>query len=174
MFSPKKRLAPALRFSTVGSFPPSKAEGLISKLLPPTRRGTLVCLPLANVSTGCSTKKYPSILKIGTDFLPARFINSSAGMARKSFNSSHPIFLASSTPFCSPSSNVGIPSNSNTEPLDPIAWANKPWQSGEAIKEQTDIEPADSPTMVMRFGSPPKAAIFSFTHWIAATWSNKP
>ena len=61
-----------------------------------------------------------------------------------------------------------------TEPLEPMACAKRPWQRGEAIKALTDIEPADSPTIVMRLGSPPKASILSFTHFMAATWSMKP
>ena len=61
-----------------------------------------------------------------------------------------------------------------TEPLEPMACAKRPWQRGEAIRALTDIEPADSPTIVMRLGSPPKASILSFTHFMAATWSMKP
>ena len=40
--------------------------------------------------------------------------------------------------------------------------------------DDTEKEPADSPTMVIRSGLPPKAAMFSFTHLMAATWSRKP
>ena len=37
-----------------------------------------------------------------------------------------------------------------------------------------DTAPADSPNTVTRCGSPPKAAILSFTHSSAAIWSSKP
>ena len=99
----------------------------------------------------------------------ASFISSSAGRARKSLIFFLPICLASSTPFCSASFKVSTLLNPITEPLEPMACAKRPWQSGDAIKALTDMLPADSPTMVMRLGSPPKASMLSFTHWMAAT-----
>ena len=47
-------------------------------------------------------------------------------------------------------------------------------ESGEAISALTEIDPADSPAMVTRLGSPPKAAMFFCTHRSAATWSSNP
>ena len=44
----------------------------------------------------------------------------------------------------------------------------------EAISALTEIEPADSPAMVTRFGSPPKAAMFFFTHCRPAIKSSTP
>ena len=48
------------------------------------------------------------------------------------------------------------------------------FESGEAISALTEIDPADSPAMVTRFGSPPNAAMFFCTHRSAATWSSRP
>ena len=45
---------------------------------------------------------------------------------------------------------------------------------GETIIALTDIEPADSPPTVIRFGSPPNAAILRFTQASAAAWSSSP
>ena len=46
-----------------------------------------------------------------------------------------------------------------------------PRESGEAMSALTDIEPADSPPMVIRPGSPPNAAMLRCTHFSAAIWS---
>ena len=46
----------------------------------------------------------------------------------------------------------------STEPLSPIAPLSKSFAKGEAICALTEAEPADSPAIVTRFGSPPKAA----------------
>ena len=59
-------------------------------------------------------------------------------------------------------------------PLSPMAPAIRFLESGDAMSALTEIEPADSPAMVTRLGSPPKAAMFFCTHWSAATWSNRP
>ena len=95
-------------------------------------------------------------------------------MARNSFKFLQPIFFAISTPRASASFSVYTFFIPITEPLEPIAWANSPWHKGEAMSALTDIEPADSPTIVMRSGSPPKAAMLSLTHLMAATWSSRP
>ena len=55
-----------------------------------------------------------------------------------------------------------------------MAPAIKPFASGEIICALTENEPADSPAMVTRAGSPPNAAIFWFTHCSAAAWSIRP
>ena len=43
-----------------------------------------------------------------------------------------------------------------------------------SVSALTEIEPADSPAMVMRLGSPPKRAMLSRTQRSAATWSSRP
>ena len=48
--------------------------------------------------------------------------------------------------------------------LSAIPFANRPRASGEVIRYITLSAPADSPAMVTLAGSPPKAAMFSFTH----------
>ena len=111
---------------------------------------------------------------MGTLFTLAFFISSSAGSARRPLMSLQPIFLVISKPLVSASFRVATFFIPITEPLEPIAWANSPWHKGEAMSALTDIEPADSPTIVMRLGSPPKAAMLSFIHLMAATWSRKP
>ena len=49
----------------------------------------------------------------------------------------------------------------------PAAW-------GDASSKLTDMAPADCPAMVTFRGSPPKAAIFRWTHFRAAIWSIRP
>ena len=53
-------------------------------------------------------------------------------------------------------------------PLSPIAPAIRPFDNGEAICALTAIEPADSPAIVTRFGSPPNFEILACTHFKAA------
>ena len=59
-------------------------------------------------------------------------------------------------------------------PLSPIAPAIEAPERGEAMSALTESDPADSPAMVTRFGSPPKAAMFCCTQRRAATWSRRP
>ena len=47
-------------------------------------------------------------------------------------------------------------------------------ESGEAICAHTDLEPADSPAMVMCWGFPPNDAMLSRTQRRAAAWSSRP
>jgi hypothetical protein len=54
------------------------------------------------------------------------------------------------------------------EPLDPMAPAMSSLASGETIWALTEIDPADSPAMVILAGSPPKAAMFRRTQINAA------
>ena len=105
---------------------------------------------------------------------PASRMSSSAGSFLKSAIFLYPILFTFSTPIFSASAMVFHPLLPSTEPLEPMAWAMRPRLRGEAMSALTEIEPADSPMMVMREGSPPKAAMLSFTHWMAATWSRKP
>ena len=44
----------------------------------------------------------------------------------------------------------------------------------QAISALTDADPADSPAIVIRSGSPPKAAMLSLTQRMAAAWSMNP
>jgi hypothetical protein len=55
-----------------------------------------------------------------------------------------------------------------------MAWLKRPFASGEVMSTAIDTAPADSPNTVTRSGSPPNAAILSFTHSSAAIWSSKP
>ena len=54
-------------------------------------------------------------------------------------------------------------------PLSPMAPAISPRDKGDAISALTAIDPADSPPIVMWFGSPPNAAMLRLTHFSAAT-----
>ena len=62
----------------------------------------------------------------------------------------------------------------NRPPLCPMARWKSPAASGVAIRVFTLHDPADSPKIVTRSGSPPKAAMLSRTHSSAATWSRTP
>ena len=55
-----------------------------------------------------------------------------------------------------------------------IALSNNPRAGGAVINHITLKPPADSPAIVTFEGSPPKAAMFSFTHRNAAIWSISP
>ena len=59
-------------------------------------------------------------------------------------------------------------------PLCRIARRNSPRAPGRPAAGPTLCAPADSPAMVTRSGSPPKAAMFSCTHSSAAIWSSSP
>ena len=61
-----------------------------------------------------------------------------------------------------------------TAPLSPMARWNSPLAKGDAIRQLTAMEPADSPKIVTRCGSPPKAAMLLCTHWRAAIMSSRP
>lgn len=69
--------------------------------------------------------------------------------------------------------------SSSTAPPGPIGSLPHPW--GQALPSwglqtcrETLAPPADSPKMVMLLGSPPKAAMFLFTHAMAMCWSRRP
>ena len=55
-----------------------------------------------------------------------------------------------------------------------MAPAIRSLESGDAMSALTEIDPADSPAMVTRAGSPPNAAMFCRTQRKAATWSSSP
>ena len=103
----------------------------------------------------------------GPNFIEASN-NLSAGIFLKSCKELAPTCLANSTPFLSASDKGSGGSVPNMEPLSPIAPAIKFLDKGETICALTETDPADSPAIVTRFGSPPKDAIFSLTHFNAA------
>ena len=51
---------------------------------------------------------------------------------------------------------IGPHAESKTDPLSRIALLNKPVDRGEIIWAATLRDPADSPNIVTKFGSPPK------------------
>ena len=59
-------------------------------------------------------------------------------------------------------------------PLCAIAPTSSLETPGVPSSVPTLIPPADSPKIVIRRGSPPNAAMLSFTHWMAAIWSQMP
>jgi hypothetical protein len=81
---------------------------------------------------------------------------------------------ANFTPFCSASASGRGGKLAIAAPLSQIAPAIRCLESGEAINALTETDPADSPLMVIRFGSLPNAAMFFCTHCSAATWSSRP
>jgi hypothetical protein len=79
---------------------------------------------------------------------------------------------ANLTPACSVTARVLAASvGAIIAPLSPMARAKSPFASGDATCALTDDEPADSPAMVTRRGSPPNAATLSRTQRSAAVWS---
>ena len=94
--------------------------------------------------------------------LPAASSSFSAGIARSAASEAAPSCVANWTPSASVSASGRAGSvRPMIAPLSPIAPAIRPFDSGEAICALTEAEPADSPAIVTRFGSPPKAAMFS-------------
>ena len=93
---------------------------------------------------------------------------SAAVIARSPAMDLFPSPAANAVPYFSAVSNgtgLILPVN---PPLSPIAPANNPFDNGDAICAHTEIDPANSPAIVTRAGSPPKAAIFCCTHTSAA------
>ena len=90
-------------------------------------------------------------------------------------HASAPTAWANLTPFCSVSARVGVGMVvEKNAPLSPIARANSPLASGEAICALTENDPADSPAIVTCAGSPPNCAMLSRTHSTARRWSSRP
>ena len=61
-----------------------------------------------------------------------------------------------------------------SEPLSRMPPAIRSFDRGETTCPLTEIDPADSPAIVTRFGSPPNAAMFRLTQWSASLWSSRP
>ena len=59
-------------------------------------------------------------------------------------------------------------------PLSEMAPRKRPFASGDAQSIDTAMAPALSPMMVTLDGSPPKAAMFSFTHFRPSIMSRRP
>jgi hypothetical protein len=95
-------------------------------------------------------------------------------MARSAASVGAPAASAKAAPFFSATLNGGGDIWPSKEPLSPMAPAIRPLACGLIICALTENEPADSPAMVTRAGSPPKAAMFFFTHCSAAAWSIRP
>ena len=105
----------------------------------------------------------------GASLLPACAARSlSAGMARKAASVGAPTLCAKAAPLPSASASEAGVNPSIIAPLSPIAPAILSRDRGEAISTLTDIDPADSPPIVMWLGFPPKAAMFRFTQASAA------
>src|SRR2546430_16302640 len=100
-------------------------------------------------------------------YFVARCNNESALRALSPAREPAPAVLANSAPFSAALSSAMGGKAPNTEPLSPIAPAIKFLDNGEAICALTEMEPADSPAMVILLGSPPKAGILCFNKPIA-------
>ncbi len=59
--------------------------------------------------------------------------------------------------------------SSHSPPLSIAAPAKRPAESGDCRRRETSVAPPDSPKIITLPGSPPKAAMFFFTHSSAAT-----
>ncbi len=92
--------------------------------------------------------------------------------ARRAASEFAPNSAANLAPDCSACARGTGGSVPITEPLSPMAPAIRSLDRGEAIWALTETEPADSPAMVTRRGSPPKAAMLSRTQRRAALWSS--
>lgn len=108
------------------------------------------------------------MLYAGLLLTAARSISSSALRALSSSSDLHPICFIFSFPAFSASFSVAILPKAITEPLEPIALQKRFRDTGDAMSALTDIEPADSPAMVILSGSPPNAAMLSLSHCMAA------
>ena len=75
---------------------------------------------------------------------------------RNSDKEAAPVFFAKSNPFFSASDKATGGSAPSSDPLSPIAPAMRFLERGDTICALTETEPADSPAMVILFGSPPK------------------
>jgi len=99
--------------------------------------------------------------------------SSFAAMERNRARSWRPIpSRASSCPASSVAASGGVARS--IEPLSTIARWNSPCAAGIAISVLILAPPPDSPNTVTLPGSPPKAAMFSRTHWSAAIRSSWP
>ena len=76
--------------------------------------------------------------------------------------------MANTIPFCSALASGMGESVPIKEPLDPIAPAMRCLASGETIWALTEVDPADSPAIVTRSGSPLKAWMLARTQRRAA------
>jgi hypothetical protein len=101
-------------------------------------------------------------------------ISSPTGVPRRQATAlaswAHPTAWATTSPSASAASWLRL----GQEPLWIMAPANRSRDPGATRWEQTDHPPADSPPIVTRAGSPPKAAMFSCTQRSAACWSISP
>src|SRR5262245_43942390 len=96
-------------------------------------------------------------------------------MARRALRSAAETKDANAVPVASAlSRDTGARVGLMSAPDSPIAPAMRFLERGDAICALTEVEPADSPAMVTRFGSPPNAAMFFCTHASAAAWSSSP
>jgi hypothetical protein len=95
-------------------------------------------------------------------------------IARRAASDSAPAAAANFTPSGSASASGRGGRLAIAAPLSQMAPAIRSFESGDAISALTEIDPADSPAIVTRFGSPPNAAMFCCTHRSAATWSSSP
>ena len=93
--------------------------------------------------------------------------------ARRAASEVAPSSAANFAPDCSARASGTGESVPITEPLSPMAPAIRSLDRGEAICALTEMEPADSPAIVTRRGSPPKAAMLSCTQRRAALWSRR-
>ena len=96
---------------------------------------------------------------------PVSLRSCSAVMVRKAASEFAPAASANLTPIRSASawgSGLSVPMY---DPLSPIAPVIKSFESGDAISALTAIDPADSPPIVMRFGSPPTRPRLAAARW---------
>jgi hypothetical protein len=126
-----------------------------SSALEPINSGTSFCLPAAKTARTSAGSTQPSTL--AADCSLARSI-SSADFALRAANESAPSDVATLAPAFSMSANFAM--GAKFAPLSPMARWNSPLVSGDATRRFTLHDPADSPKIVTRFGSPPNCAMF--------------
>src|SRR3984957_3262518 len=84
----------------------------------------------------------------------------------------HPMAVAYRSPCASAA--VRVRPGVRHGPLSTMAFAKSPLLLGASVCRQTLLPPADSPKSVTLVLSPPKFAMFVWTHFRAACWSSKP
>src|SRR5258705_13944992 len=87
----------------------------------------------------------------------------SAGIARSAARVPAPMLRAKAAPFGSTLASAGGVNSCIGAPLSPIAPAISPRDKGDAISALTQIDPADSPPIVIWLGAPPNAALLPLT-----------
>ena len=151
-------------------FPAAKVRP--SSRVAPMTTGTRANSPVPTATRGSAGRN--GVPRTGGTIGIGASISSPTGFPRRQATavarSVHPTAHAMTSPSVSAASWLRL----GQDPLWIMAPANRPRDPGATRCVQTDQPPADSPPIVTRAGSPPKAGMFSCTQRSAACWSISP